>query len=56
MENWDLDSIEHIEDSKLLFMNWSNSVPGIIITKKQPPSCFFVDPPGFEPGLFRTKI
>jgi DNA repair protein RadC len=29
MENWDQDSIEHIEEFKLLLMNRSNSVLGI---------------------------
>ena len=34
MENWDLDSIEHIEEFKLLLMNRSNSVLGIMPVSK----------------------
>jgi DNA repair protein RadC len=34
MENWDLDSIEHIEEFKLLLMNRSNSVLGILAVSK----------------------
>ena len=34
MENWDLDSIEHIEEFKLLLMNRSNSVLGIMLVSK----------------------
>ena len=34
MENWDQDSIEHIEEFKLLFMNRSNSVLGILPVSK----------------------
>ena len=34
MENWDLDSIEHIEEFKLLLMNRSNSVLGILTVSK----------------------
>jgi len=34
MENWDLDSIEHIEEFKLLLMNRSNSVLGILSVSK----------------------
>jgi DNA repair protein RadC len=34
MENWDLDSIEHIEEFKLLLMNQSNSVLGIMPVSK----------------------
>jgi DNA repair protein RadC len=34
MENWDLDSIEHIEEFKLLLMNRSNSVLGILPVSK----------------------
>ena len=34
MENWDLDSIEHIEEFKLLLMNRSNSVLGIMAVSK----------------------
>jgi DNA repair protein RadC len=30
IENWDLDSIEHIEEFKLLLLTRSNSVLGII--------------------------
>ena len=30
MENWDLDSLEHIEEFKLLLMNRSNAVLGIL--------------------------
>ena len=29
MENWDLDSIEHIEEFKLMLLNRSNKVPEI---------------------------
>jgi DNA repair protein RadC len=35
MENWDLDSIEHIEEFKLLLMNRSNSVLGIMPVSKR---------------------
>ena len=34
MENWDQDSIEHIEEFKLLLMNRSNSVLGILAVSK----------------------
>jgi DNA repair protein RadC len=34
MENWDLDSIEHIEEFKLLLMNRSNSVLGFMPVSK----------------------
>jgi DNA repair protein RadC len=34
IENWDLDSIEHIEEFKLLLMNRSNSVLGILQVSK----------------------
>jgi len=34
MENWDPDSIEHIEEFKLLLMNRSNSVLGILAVSK----------------------
>ena len=34
MENWDMDSIEHIEEFKLLLMNRSNSVLGILAVSK----------------------
>ena len=34
MENWDLDSIGHIEEFKLLLMNRSNSVLGIMPVSK----------------------
>ena len=34
MENWNLDSIEHIEEFKLLLMNRSNSVLGILAVSK----------------------
>ena len=34
MENWDLDTIEHIEDFKILLMNRSNSVLGIMSVSK----------------------
>ena len=34
MENWDLDSIEHIEEFKLLLMNRSDSVLGILAVSK----------------------
>jgi len=34
MENWELDSIEHIEEFKLLLMNRSNSVLGILAVSK----------------------
>jgi len=34
MENWDQDSIEHIEEFKLLLMNRSNSVSGILAVSK----------------------
>ena len=34
MENWDLDSIEHIEEFKLLLMNRSNSVLSIMPVSK----------------------
>jgi len=34
MENWDLDSIEHIEEFKLLLINRSNSVPGLLPVSK----------------------
>jgi DNA repair protein RadC len=34
MENWDKDSIEHIEEFKLLLMNRSNSVLGILAVSK----------------------
>jgi DNA repair protein RadC len=34
IENWDLDSIEHIEEFKLLLMNRSNSVLGIMPVSK----------------------
>jgi DNA repair protein RadC len=34
MENWDLDSIEYIEEFKLLLMNRSNSVLGIMPVSK----------------------
>jgi DNA repair protein RadC len=34
MGNWDLDSIEHIEEFKLLLMNRSNSVLGILPVSK----------------------
>jgi DNA repair protein RadC len=34
MESWDLDSIEHIEEFKLLLMNRSNSVLGIMPVSK----------------------
>ena len=34
MENWDQDSIEHIEEFKLLLMNRSNSVLGILQVSK----------------------
>jgi len=34
MENWDHDSIEHIEEFKLLLMNRSNSVLGILAVSK----------------------
>jgi DNA repair protein RadC len=34
MENWDPDSIEHIEEFKLLLMNRSNSVLGILPVSK----------------------
>ena len=34
MENWNLDSIEHIEEFKLLLMNRSNSVLGIMPVSK----------------------
>ncbi len=34
MENWDQDSIEHIEEFKLLLMNRSNSVLGILPVSK----------------------
>jgi len=34
MGNWDLDSIEHIEAFKLLLMNRSNSVLGILSVSK----------------------
>ena len=34
MENWGLDSIEHIEEFKLLLMNRSNSVLGIMPVSK----------------------
>ena len=34
MENWDLDSIEHIEKFKLLLTNRSNSVSGIMPVSK----------------------
>lgn len=34
MGNWDLDSIEHIEQFKLLLMNRSNSVLGILEVSK----------------------
>jgi DNA repair protein RadC len=34
MENWDLDSIEHIEEFKLLLMNRSNAVLGILSVSK----------------------
>ncbi|MEI8225853.1 MAG: JAB domain-containing protein [Bacteroidota bacterium] len=34
MENWELDSIEHIEEFKLLLMNRSNSVLGILSVSK----------------------
>jgi DNA repair protein RadC len=34
MENWDQDSIEHIEEFKLLLMNRSNSVLGIMPVSK----------------------
>ena len=34
MENWDLNSIEHIEEFKLLLMNRSNSVLGIMPVSK----------------------
>jgi DNA repair protein RadC len=34
MDNWDLDSIEHIEEFKLLLMNRSNSVLGIMHVSK----------------------
>ena len=34
MENWDQDSIEHIEEFKLLLMNRSNSVLGLLPVSK----------------------
>jgi DNA repair protein RadC len=34
MDNWDLDSIEHIEEFKLLLLNRSNSVLGIMAVSK----------------------
>jgi DNA repair protein RadC len=34
MENWDQDSIEHIEEFELLLMNRSNSVLGILPVSK----------------------
>jgi DNA repair protein RadC len=34
MESWDQDSIEHIEEFKLLLMNRSNSVLGILAVSK----------------------
>ena len=34
MDNWDLDSIEHIEEFKLLLMNRSNSVLGLLPVSK----------------------
>ena len=34
MENWDLDSIEHIEEFKLLLMTRSNAVLGILSISK----------------------
>ena len=34
IENWDLDSIEHIEEFKLLLVNRSNSVLGILAVSK----------------------
>jgi len=34
MENWELDSLEHIEEFKLLLMNRSNSVLGILAVSK----------------------
>ena len=34
MESWELDSIEHIEEFKLLLMNRSNSVLGILSVSK----------------------
>jgi DNA repair protein RadC len=34
MENWDQDSIEHIEEFKLLLMNRSNSVLGLLSVSK----------------------
>jgi DNA repair protein RadC len=34
IENWDLDSIEHIEEFKLQLMNRSNSVLGIMAVSK----------------------
>ena len=34
MENWDHDTIEHIEEFKLLLMNRSNSVLGILAVSK----------------------
>ena len=34
MESWELDSIEHIEEFKLLLMNRSNSVLGILAVSK----------------------
>jgi DNA repair protein RadC len=34
MENWDQDSIEHIEEFKLLLMNRANSVLGILQVSK----------------------
>lgn len=34
MENWDQDSIEHIEEFKLWLMNRSNSVLGILAVSK----------------------
>jgi len=35
MENWDLDSIEYIEEFKLLLLNRSNSVLGIMPVSKE---------------------
>ena len=34
MENWDLDSIEHIEESKLMLLTRSNKVLGIATIPK----------------------
>jgi len=60
MESWDLDPIEHIEEFKLLLMNRSNSVLGILAVSKGGLSGTVTDVrliyqgaiKGFEPELF----